>query len=210
MLDGFVLVALDASRRSPVQVAVIRVDRRRVDRNVILDLFDDTLQRYRWHVARPRFPVTLHNSEDGRFVVLRPLPALVVLAADVGFIGFDHAGERFFVGQFKQTHRPEDAMRQVPRALIGRAQIALKLFRAEAFLCVHHQGDRCEPFVQRQMRVVEDRSRGGTELVAAFGILALVDDPARNLDRANYALGVLPCALRVVGLDAGNLRPAAF
>src|ERR1017187_1108888 len=60
------------------------------------------------------------------------------------------------------------------------------------------------------MRVVKGRSRSGAELVAAFRVLALVDDPARNRDRALHTLGVLPHPGGVLGLNPRNLRAAAL
>ena len=81
---------------------------------------------------------------------------------------------------------------------------------AQPFFRVDHERDRREPFVQRQVRIVEDRSCGGAELVSAFWILALVDDPARNLNCADRTLGVFPRAFSLVGLDAHHLGTAAL
>jgi hypothetical protein len=60
------------------------------------------------------------------------------------------------------------------------------------------------------MRIVKKRLCGDAELVAALGILALVDDPAGNAHGALNALGVLAGPRGVVGLEAGNLGTIAL
>src|SRR5262249_969167 len=62
-------------------------------------------------------------------------------------------------------HRFPDAVRHIPSGAIGTdSQLLFQLVRADAFLRVYGDGKSHEPFVQRKVRVVEDRSRGRREL----------------------------------------------
>src|ERR1017187_8621178 len=83
------------------------------------------------------------HAEDWFFIILRALAALVILAADVCFVGFDRA--------LKQTlnaigHRLTNAMVQVPSSFVGHAHVALHLLRGDALLSVAHDRYSQHPF----------------------------------------------------------------
>jgi hypothetical protein len=82
--------------------------------------------------------------------------------ADVSFVRFYGARERFFVGGFDQSRSLADAVIQVPRGLAASLMSRRNCRELDSFFRVHHQDDRQEPLIQTQMRIAEDR-RSPTE-----------------------------------------------
>src|ERR1039458_8503420 len=69
-------------------------------------------------------------------------------------------------------------MREVPGRLVGRPQVALELHGANALLRVHHQRHGGVPFLQGEMRIVENRAFGYGELF--FALAADIEDSGRK------------------------------
>src|ERR1019366_2420209 len=101
-----------------------------------------------------------------------------------------------------------DAVRQVPRGLVGRAQVALKLFGSDALFRVHHESRRHVPLLKAQVGVIEDCAFGDGEL--ALAIAADVQDAGWNNLRLKLASLRILAGARACLLDVlRNLRAVA-
>jgi hypothetical protein len=60
-----------------------------------------------------------------------------------------------------------DTVRQEPSRLVRYPERAMQLVRGDAFLAGAHQADRQQPFVQRDMRALENHADAHRELVLA-------------------------------------------
>lgn len=98
--------------------------------------------------------------------------AVLGLAADIAFIGFDNlvlaaksaCGLVAVIG-----HGFADAMRQKPRRAVGaEAEVPHQLMRRNALLAGRHKVDGEQPLVQRDVRAFHDRASAAGELVAAI------------------------------------------
>jgi hypothetical protein len=103
---------------------------------------------------------------------------VMFLAAYVGRVRFNRAAVRAEQAR-RMLHGFADAMGHEPRGLIGHAQHALKLFRADAFLAGRHQLHGLQPDVQLDLAALEHRPNRYGELLAA--ILALVKSGTMRL-----------------------------
>lgn len=103
----------------------------------------------------------LTNANHGR--VLLPLIRVLGVTADVHLINF-HGAREFVLRLF---HGLADAMAEVPRGFVGDAEHSLDLISGDAFARFGHQVGNEKPLRQRQMGVMEDRSHGHGELIAA-------------------------------------------
>ena len=111
----------------------------------------------------------LNGSQDHRLAGAATGATLGALAAPphaahVGLVNLHDAAQRHRRVLF---HRCADAVREIPRRLVGHVQRALKLAGAHPLLGLAHEVDRHEPLGQRQMRVLKDRPDRHGELVAA-------------------------------------------
>lgn len=114
----------------------------------------------------------LQDPHDGGLILaagagdLRGPLALVhipCLAADVGFVRFDLAGQ-FAAGLTLQAQA--DAVHHMPRALLSDSQRAVDLPRGNAVLHTGLHPDRYKPLVQTERRVFHD----GSDLRAELGL----------------------------------------
>src|SRR5216683_3390583 len=111
-----------------------------------------------------QMPIALPDADYGSLVYELVFVALAsALAADVRFINFDRASHLVF----RLSHSSADAMAEIPRRLVRDAEHSLHLVRGNPLAGFGHQIGNQEPFGQRQMGIVEDRSHGHGELVAA-------------------------------------------
>jgi hypothetical protein len=115
-------------------------------------------------------------------------------ATDVGFINFDVATElaaaRFVL------HRQTDAVQHEPRGLLGDANRAVDLPRANAVLAVGDQPQNGQPLVQTERRVLKDRPGLERELplgMTGFALPSLARrievNGLRTAGRARHAIG---------------------
>src|SRR5439155_25559337 len=81
----------------------------------------------------------------------------------VKFKGLALAAERRAV----ITHSLADAVRQEPSRLVCDPESAVQLVSRDAFLAGTHQADCQQPFVQRDMRALEDHADAHRELALA-------------------------------------------
>lgn len=117
------------------------------------------------------------------------------LAADVGFVHLDNAGELL---EHRVLHRGADAMAHVPSGpVLAHADVPLHLQGAHALLGLAHDQDHLEPVPQGELGVLEDGAGQRGELVAV--LRARLDHTGR---RNGYVLHI----------DIRNGRPeiAAF
>ena len=81
-----------------------------------------------------------------------------------GFINFDRSFQQFGVGI---PDGGADAVAEIPSGLIGDLQDALQLVRRYPLAGFTHQVDCGKPLLERKVGIMEDRSSGNGELVAA-------------------------------------------
>jgi len=106
----------------------------------------------------------LHRADDEGLVAGEAAPLAGMLSADPRFVHFHNGVQKRLV---LVLHRSSDAVRQVPRRLVGDAEHALELVGADAPLGLADHVDSEEPFPQRQVRVVKDGPDADGELIAA-------------------------------------------
>lgn len=94
---------------------------------------------------------------------LRP-PVADVLAADVGFVSFNHPGQHGWIGLL---HGRPDAVAEIPRGLVADSEHPLELVGRDPFLGLGHQVSGDEPLTERKVGVMKDRAGHRRELVAA-------------------------------------------
>jgi len=116
--------------------------------------------------------VALDQSDYRRLLRAAPDSAvfvafIAVLASDKAFINFNDAGQH--LSQSRLVHRVADAVAHKPSAPIRDAQLTLKLLRGYALLGNAHLVDDVFPLAEGDVGVLEDRSNGNGELLAATG-----------------------------------------
>jgi hypothetical protein len=144
-----------------------------------LDVFNDlALDRLGTQIVyfhRPQIAVTFQHAEysglSGCRSCMLPPPFVLVafLAADKGFVDFDHPTkrpvERFGLRGLAKPVRHE------PSSLLSDADIASELGASDSFLVAGDQPDCDEPFAQRELRIFEDRSNLDRETLSAVAAL---------------------------------------
>jgi hypothetical protein len=125
--------------------------------------------------------------------------AVLVLAADVGFVNLDNAHEFL---KFRVLESGADAVAHVPSRLVGaEAHVAVDLPGADTLLAGRHEVDDAEPLPQIDIRIFEDRA----------------DEVRKPIGAPLAAVGAFPAILHgLEGIDArrataraiGPIRPA--
>jgi len=164
VIDGQMLriMIADALVRHPF----IRNDLFRVGRCELLNEATKLLSGSVRNDAHPHITATLNDACNNGFigeVVAAPAPAYL-LSTDEGFIRFDRSFKQLRGGL---RHSGTDTMTEIPRGLVGHTDHALHLVGGNALFGFDGQVDRHKPFLQGQVRIVEDRSCRDRELVAA-------------------------------------------
>src|SRR5271154_3419670 len=85
--------------------------------------------------------------------------------ADISFIHLN--GRTIQLRRFDSLNGGADAMAEIPRGFVADAECSLDLPRAHSLFGFAHEVDSSEPLPQWQMGIVEDRSSGYAELIAA-------------------------------------------
>jgi hypothetical protein len=168
------------------------------------------------NMERAHATVTLHQRKhallaDGAATFLRFALAgvfVVFLAADIRRIGFNRGAAR--AKHTARLHCFAQAMRHKPRSLVGYAQHALDLFRADTFLAARYERGCEHPFIKADLRALEYRPYRYGELIAALaaliqsGAMRLALQLGNALQRATTRDG--PCGQRI---DSRYSRAAA-
>ncbi len=124
--------------------------------------------------------------------------AVLVLAADVGFIDLDNAHE---LAEFGISKAGANTVRHIERGFIGaETHHAMDLERGNTFLAGQHQIDDLEPNVHGLIRVLKDRADQHGEPIAA--LVAFVTLPVKR--SGLYHIHVIVVAARA----ANASRPA--
>jgi hypothetical protein len=141
-------------------------------------------------VHRPHRTFALDDGEHGFFAVraANHLAAILAVpvplfAADVGFVRLGRlafAAHRAEHVRVKLAHCFANAHRHEPRAFVGDAEHPVQLVAGHAFLARGHQVHRQQPFRQRNMRSLANRSH-------------------RRAKPATARAAVIPGAMRLIG-----------
>lgn len=120
-------------------------------------------------VEESEFPVALPYPNHSFFPAHHSgfLPGLTDVAkfsADIGFVHFDGAIQHWLFGFF---HGRTDSMAEIPRGLVADSESALDLISRHSLARFAKQQCGEKPFLQGQMRIVEDRVCSYSELIIA-------------------------------------------
>ncbi len=162
---------------SDIALVLVRDENRIVAVNVLANEFRDALMSQfcliNWfgNNATTAFYHAHYRNLLSSARAERPLAiTLTRLSADKGLVHFHDAPEQFSL----LKHGVANPHSHVPCRTLVHFQIAGQLASGETFLGVQHKGDRQEPFLQRQMGMVEDRVHGDTEAgVAVVAVMAV-------------------------------------
>ncbi len=162
VIDRAMLVSLHFVEREGIDRRFIRHNHFDVASKVLVNDFPDRCGLGIGGANKSEIPISLSNANYYLLATLCSPPAF--LAAYVGFVYLDGASE--WLGRYFH-HRCANPMAEIPRRLIARVKRALQLQSRHTLFGFAHQVDSSEPFGQRQVRIMEDRSGGYGELVAA-------------------------------------------
>jgi hypothetical protein len=112
------------------------------------------------------FTTTLHHTNYQSLVTFVSPAFAFRFATYKGFVHFDNAVKGFVIFS-GLSHCVTNTVRQVPSGLIGHSQFPLKLVRRHTFLGLDNGVDRQKPLPKGQVSVMENRSSGYREAIAA-------------------------------------------
>jgi hypothetical protein len=104
------------------------------------------------------------------------------LAANVSFIGLDHAGER---RRAVLLHHQADLLRHAPRGLIGHAEVPFQFFSRDTVLANTEEVNGVEPLHECCLRLMEDSIGERAELVATVVAGIALAPPDAVVARSN-------------------------
>ena len=160
----YALVAGVFVRNSDIGGKLVGVDRFRVGRGVLRNKLVERVLARPLDDLKANLAAALDRPDRNR-LVSTVAPALTTnLTADVGFVHFNDPAQGLGSGVL---HGSADAVAQIPCRAVGNTDCALNLAGGNSLLALRDKVDGNEPFPERQMTVVEDRSRGHRELIAA-------------------------------------------
>lgn len=168
MLDCFMLRGhCDALDRRRIGIQFVGHDYVNICAHV---LSDEVRQRAALYVSRMKETEIAATLTDAHYDLLVGISVSgfavgVLFSADVGFIYFDRAIHH---RTFYFLHGGPDAMAEIPCRLVANSECALDLVRRHALACFTEEQRSEKPFLQGQMRVVEDRACCDAELIVAF------------------------------------------
>lgn len=161
--DGLMELLLVHGEGIGIDLRFIGDDYFHIFANVVCHDLADSLRSGGINVEQSQFAAALADADDYLFVETRK--AATGLATNVGFIDLKNAVHHRFLAF---DHGRPDAMAEVPSCFVAHADRALNLASRHALLRFAEQVSREEPFCQRQVRVVEYRSRSNRKLVVAI------------------------------------------
>lgn len=187
--DGFVGFPMGALKGKRIDGRFVCNNHFHVLTHIFIDDFADSFGRG-FSSANQTQIATAHADADD-YLLFFPWPIDARFPADVSFVDFHNSFEQFFM---RFEHRRADAMAEIPRCFVAAdSEDALHLERGDALLRFANQHSGEKPLGQREMRVIENRSGGDSELLLAVlaaenGFTATHPDdfflPALRADRA--------------------------
>ena len=142
---------------------IIGKDHVHVFADILADVLGHCLGLDVFGMKQSKFSVALPNPNDDLLVFRAS--ALVASPTDVGFIHLNFPIEHRLV---RFDHRGPDAMAEIPCSLIADSNGSLNLTSRHTFFGFAEEQGNHEPFRQRQMRVIENRSSRDRELIVAI------------------------------------------
>lgn len=149
---------------------VIGIENLNIFAQVLADVLFESAALRILGVKEAKIAATLPDADYDLLVVVRPgvSSAVAHLAANESFVHLDLAVQHRAI---HFDHRGSDAVTEVPRGLVADAKRALDLTGRHSFLGLAEQQRRHKPLAQWQVRIVENRSGGYSELVVATGAI---------------------------------------
>jgi hypothetical protein len=174
VIDGFMR---GISNRFRVGWQSVGNDNVNIGANIVTNVLSQCARLGIFGVKEPQIAVALPNANH-YLLIGRSLSAsgITLFSADIGFIHFDSTVKH---GPIYFFHGRTDAMAEIPRGLIGTFVLApdraLELVGAHALLGFAEQKRSEKPLLQRQMRVIENRSsRDGKLVIAVLAVEQLL------------------------------------
>jgi len=134
---------------------------------VVSVLLDEPVERFLvggLDGLEPDLALALDGPDNDGLVSLVAVAHALDAPAHKGFVHFDDAAQLLGV-QF--SHSGPDAVAEIPRRLVGNFQRPLHLVGGNALTGLNHKVEGNEPLAERKVRIMENRSGGRRELVAA-------------------------------------------
>lgn len=160
--------------------------------NILAEEFFERAARHVLGMKQTEFAIALTDADNWTLLGSSPAPSSANSAsADIGFIHFDLATEHWLI---HFGHCCADSVAEIPCRLVADSERALNLTGGHSFLRFTEQQRCYEPFCERQVGVIENRSSRYGELVVA--ILAVEN---LSLGFEFDGLGLAARALRASG-----------
>jgi hypothetical protein len=153
--------------RASVGFPIVCVQNLDISTQVFADILFQRPALYIFRVKESEIAATLPQANRDFLVFPAMRSALAnVPTADKGFVHF-HLTIHHWLINF--DHSRSDAVAEVPRGLVAHTKSALDLTGRLPFLGFTEQQGSHKPLAQGQVRIIEDRTSGNTELVVATG-----------------------------------------
>lgn len=164
--DGFVAsIFAEMLGRAPVSVEFIGKEHFDIFAYILADKFFERATLNIGGVEKAQIATALPDTDYILFVLpSRGFALSTIDAADVGFIHLDLAVKQ---RSLTLNHGGADSVAEIPSRFVADSKCSLHLTRAHALFGLAEQVGCCEPLLQRQMSVIENRSGSYGELVAA-------------------------------------------
>src|SRR4029077_11129831 len=166
VIDGFVLSEHSSiSDRLGIRGKIIRHDYVHIRAHIFLNVLRQCPALAIIGMEETEIAAALPDTDYNLFRgATSTLAALGGLAANISLIDFYDAAQRLWHRFF---HRSPDAMAEIPCSLIADSEHPFNLIGTHTLAGLAKQVRGKEPFCEREMRVMEDRSRCNGELIAA-------------------------------------------
>lgn len=135
--------------------------------HILADIFADVARKCAGlnicRMEKAEFSAALSDSDNNLFFSrVRPTALTVAYTANVGFVHFHRAVQH---GAVNLAHGGANPVAEIPGGLVTHSERALNLASGHSLFRFAEQERGNEPFVQRQVRIIEDRASGYSELV---------------------------------------------
>lgn len=154
-------------RRATIHPVIVRKKHVHVLADILANVLFEGSRPCIGCVKEPEIAAALTNADyDFLVVEASGFPLMPVLAANIGFIHFDFAGQHRTLGF---DHGVPNAVAEIPCGLVApESKGALNLASRHSLFRLAQQECGKEPFVEGQMRVIEHRASGDGKLVVAI------------------------------------------